>query len=105
MCKTTFCLLFSEDVLVNSLLWCSSRISRTTHRNEYIWHSLLILLPRLAVSRSTPFNVPKRSVNDHAGEEHWVKPRERALKAGDKAPCQSKIELLEWSADCMDSAN
>jgi len=52
---------------------------KLTGTNKY-GHKSLILLPALTILCLAPLNIPIRAVDNHAGEEYRIEPREGAIK-------------------------
>ena len=70
-------------------------IVEPTYRNEQVRNPLLVLEPGVAVLAAAPSYVAKATVSDHAAEENWVKPRERApIKIGQRGdfPTMADVE-------------
>lgn len=77
-----------------SMLVYSHKFERTrTHGNEQVRNLSLILSPSLTVLVPAALDITQRTVTDHARKEQRVEPRERAVKASDKTPVQSKVQI------------
>ena len=64
-----------------------------TYWNKQVRDPSLVLLPRLAISRSTLLDIAPCSVSNHTCKENGIKPRERAIESRDEAPGHGKEEV------------